>query len=544
MSFRINTNIAAMNAYASSLINDRALTSSLGRLSSGIRIQTAADNASGLVIADSLKSQANSLDQAISNGNDAIGIVQTADKAMDEQIKIIDTIKTKAIQAANDSQNSDSRKAIQNDISRLLDELDNIANTTSFNGQKLLNGNFTNKNFQIGAYSNQTTKISVENTNSNAIGHTHYLSTTPMIFDNNKFDTANFTMQLNAVPSHVNGIKFDTISGKEILDNGLGVIADKINSYSSETGVKASVKNEFISDARIFGTTFFPGTISKLSINGVEIGRNINFNVGDPSNILIDTINAKSDITGVSASNVGERLSMSSSNGKPIFIEVGSVDDSKAMGLSMKDGNGADSTSALILGELYLQSNNGSPPSLDLKETTGNIKGAEIGGLSAKAADTNDIIGSQLREQVSLSLSDLVRNKLDERVLRAMGQVELLNPILELPAGVNSYVGAQALIDVSLNALKKLDKLNWFGYDLIDCNYFIYDSANNKARPITREEYKAAWAAYWEGKYNNTNEAIKSLYQLCGGTPKKTPKVQLNGFYNNQYKDLLELIKE
>ena len=212
MSFRINTNIAAMNAYANSLINDRALNSSLGRLSSGIRIQTAADNASGLVIADSLKSQANSLGQAISNGNDAIGIVQTADKAMDEQIKIIDTIKTKAIQAANDSQNSDSRKAIQNDISRLLDELDNIANTTSFNGQKLLNGNFTNKNFQIGAYSNQTTKISVENTNSNAIGHTHYLSTTPMIFDNNKFDTANFTMQLNAVPSHVNGIKFDTIS--------------------------------------------------------------------------------------------------------------------------------------------------------------------------------------------------------------------------------------------------------------------------------------------------------------------------------------------
>ena len=281
MSFRINTNIAAMNAHANSLINDRALTSSLGRLSSGIRIQTAADNASGLVIADSLKSQANSLGQAISNGNDAIGIVQTADKAMDEQIKIIDTIKTKAIQAANDSQNSDSRKAIQNDISRLLDELDNIANTTSFNGQKLLNGNFTNKNFQIGAYSNQTTKISVENTNSNAIGHTHYLSTTPMIFDNNKFDTANFTMQLNAVPSHVNGIKFDNISGQEILDNGLGVIADKINSYSSETGVKASVKNEFISDARIFGTTFFPGTISKLSINGVEIGRNINFNVNE-----------------------------------------------------------------------------------------------------------------------------------------------------------------------------------------------------------------------------------------------------------------------
>ncbi len=108
MSFRINTNIAAMNAHANSQITDRELTSSLGRLSSGLRIQTAADDASGLVIADSLKSQANSLGQAISNGNDAIGIVQTADKAMDEQIKILDTIKTKAIQAAQDGQNSDS----------------------------------------------------------------------------------------------------------------------------------------------------------------------------------------------------------------------------------------------------------------------------------------------------------------------------------------------------------------------------------------------------------------------------------------------------
>ena len=82
MSFRINTNIAAMNAHANSQITDRELTSSLGRLSSGLRIQTAADDASGLVIADSLKSQASSLGQAISNGNDAIDIVQTADKAM------------------------------------------------------------------------------------------------------------------------------------------------------------------------------------------------------------------------------------------------------------------------------------------------------------------------------------------------------------------------------------------------------------------------------------------------------------------------------
>ncbi|HDX8124163.1 TPA: flagellin B, partial [Campylobacter fetus subsp. venerealis] len=180
MSFRINTNIAAMNAHTNAVVNDRSLSGSLGRLSSGLRIQTAADDASGMSIADSLRAQAAGLGQSIKNANDAIGIVQTADKAMDEQIKILDTIKTKAIQAAQDGQTSDSRRALQSDIARLLEELDNIANTTSFNGQQLLNGSFSNKEFQIGAYSNETVKVSVGATNSNTIGHTRF-ETSPNI---------------------------------------------------------------------------------------------------------------------------------------------------------------------------------------------------------------------------------------------------------------------------------------------------------------------------------------------------------------------------
>ncbi|CUU90340.1 flagellin B [Campylobacter hyointestinalis subsp. hyointestinalis] len=133
MAFRINTNIASLSATLNAQSNQKDLSNSISRLSSGLRIQNVADDASGMYIADSLRSQSNSLYQAIRNGNDAIGIVQTADKAMDEQIKIIDTIRVKAIQATNDSQNVESRRAIQSDISRLLDELDNITNTTSFN---------------------------------------------------------------------------------------------------------------------------------------------------------------------------------------------------------------------------------------------------------------------------------------------------------------------------------------------------------------------------------------------------------------------------
>ncbi|MCF6172314.1 MAG: flagellin [Campylobacteraceae bacterium] len=170
MGFRINTNVAALNAHNSAVMNNKSLSNSLSRLSSGLRINKAADDASGMAIADSLRSQANSLGQAISNANDGINLVQTADGAMDAQLKILDTIKTKAIQAASDGQTTASRGAIQKDVNRLLEQLDNIAKTTSFNGQVLLSGKFSNKEFQVGAFSNQTIKTSINNTQSLAIG--------------------------------------------------------------------------------------------------------------------------------------------------------------------------------------------------------------------------------------------------------------------------------------------------------------------------------------------------------------------------------------
>ncbi|KGI55294.1 flagellin N-terminal helical domain-containing protein, partial [Campylobacter sp. MIT 97-5078] len=99
MSFRINTNVSALNATASVTANSRSLSTSLERLSTGLRINSAKDDASGLAIADQLRTQASTLGQAINNGNDANSLLQTADKAMDEQTKILDAIKTKATQA-------------------------------------------------------------------------------------------------------------------------------------------------------------------------------------------------------------------------------------------------------------------------------------------------------------------------------------------------------------------------------------------------------------------------------------------------------------
>ncbi len=170
MGFRINTNVAALNAHRNSVMNNLKLNQNLTRLSSGLRINKAADDASGLAIADSLNSQATGLGQAIRNANDGINLAQTADGALQEYTNIINTVRTKAIQAASDGQNADSRAAIQRDIDKLLKEAQNIASTTTFNGQTLLNGGYKDKSFHIGAYTGETVNISINNTQIDNVG--------------------------------------------------------------------------------------------------------------------------------------------------------------------------------------------------------------------------------------------------------------------------------------------------------------------------------------------------------------------------------------
>jgi flagellin len=175
MGFRINTNVSAMNAHRNSVQTNLGLDKSLNALSSGLRINKAADDASGMAIANSLRQQANGLGQAINNANDGIGVTQTADGALDEYTKIVDTIRTKAIQAASDGQTLDTRRKIQADIDRLMEEAQNIASTTSFNGQTLLNGAFQNKSFHIGAYSGETVKVSIGDTQTDKVAKFAFL---------------------------------------------------------------------------------------------------------------------------------------------------------------------------------------------------------------------------------------------------------------------------------------------------------------------------------------------------------------------------------
>ncbi len=306
MSFRINTNINSMNAQVSTGMVQRDLTSSIEKLSSGLRINKAADDSSGMAIADSLRMQANSLGQAIRNANDAIGVIQIADKAMDEQIKILDQIKTKAAQAAMDTQSRDSRQAIQKDINRLIEQLDNIANTTSYNGIKMLSGSFTNKEFQIGAYSNETIKASIGATSSDKIG-TARRETTATI-------TAAEDLKL-VFSTGVGEITLESVTISTSANTGIGKLADVINKNSNMLEVRAAYVVQSTGRFEIA-----EGEVEGLVINGINIG-DIIIQRSDGDAALRNAINAFSTETGVVASvDEGGRLNISSNDGRGIRI--------------------------------------------------------------------------------------------------------------------------------------------------------------------------------------------------------------------------------
>ncbi len=150
MGFRINTNIAALNAHRNSTMNNVGLDKSLNSLSSGLRINRAADDAAGLAIANQLSSQSQGLGQAIRNSNDGIGFLQTADGALEEYGNILQRVRVLAVQASNDTNNSDSRAAIKTEIDALVGEANQIMSSTSFNGTFALQGDSATMNIQIG----------------------------------------------------------------------------------------------------------------------------------------------------------------------------------------------------------------------------------------------------------------------------------------------------------------------------------------------------------------------------------------------------------
>jgi len=381
MGFRINTNIAAMNAHRNSVQTNLGLDKSLQALSSGLRINTAADDASGLAIANQLRAQSTGLGQAINNANDGIGVTQTADGALDEYENIINTVRTKSIQAASDGQNADSRAAIQSDINKLLEEAQNIATTTSFNGQNLLDGTFTDKNFHIGAYANETVSISISSAQTTSIG---------------------------AYAQNTGGVTTGALAAGDLLVNGTDVgtatidakdQARAINSVSTATGVTATAKTS-TADAAAATVAVVGGAVADgdITINGVSIGAlQTNANANDSDGRLTRAINAIADQTGVTASLAAGIITLEASDGRAIAVA---------------DANGVSGiTAATTQGKLSLESDKpiviaGTAPAdsgfvAGTTALTGNVAGADVSTRTA-AEDTIKIMDHALKQLDSI----------------------------------------------------------------------------------------------------------------------------------------------
>lgn len=417
MSFRINTNVSAMNAHTSSVANNRNLSGSLAKLSSGLRINTAADDASGMAIADSLRSQASALGQAINNANDAISMAQTADKAMDEQLKILDTIKVKATQAAQDGQNANSRKALQADIKRLTEQLDNIAGQTTFNGKSLLAGSFTNAQFQVGAYSGQTVSMSIGATSSDKIGQT-------------RFETSNMgqTLTSSAVVTFTdvrgNTIDFEGVVISTSAGTGIGALAEVINKNSDLTGVTASWSLTQTSSAAIIS-----GSVSTLTINGIIVAESLDVEANDRTGVLVDAINQYKETTGVTASvDARGHLELTSTDGRAIV----------ASGFGGVEGGDIEGT---FTGRLTLMS----AGAADIQMTIAGATDLDTTGANEK----------------SVSLRDMM-SEIDNDTATAMGAFandNVMGATDELGAGVTTFTGAQAMMKVAQSAQEKLDSI-------------------------------------------------------------------------------------
>ena len=425
MSFRINTNVAALNAHAAVMETNRNLNDALEKLSTGLRINKAADDASGLQIADSLRDQADSLGQAIRNANDGIAVMQIADKAMDEQTKILDTIKTKATEAAQDGQTSDTRKALQQDITHLMAELDNIANTTTYNGKSLLSGTFTNQEFQVGAYANQVIKASIQATSSDKIGNTRF-ETGAVISS-----SGNVQLTFKNVDGKHN-VKLESVVISTGAGTGIGVLAEVINKNSDKTGVHASWQvlatgSTTVQDA---GTK----VIQSLTINGVDIGDITGIKANDSDGKLVDAINAVKDQTGVEAyiDNRGN-LNLRSLDGRGIIVTGANL---SLAGINAK---GLQNYGRLTLTRL------------DARDII--VTGS---GLSAAGMNKNSKIA-----QATINLRAIKGNFTANQAsaIGAHANSNVADYKEEIGAGVTTLKGAMAVMDIADSAAKLLDEI-------------------------------------------------------------------------------------
>ncbi|MGI2800875.1 flagellin [Photobacterium damselae] len=309
MAITINTNVTAMTAQRNLNSASSSVADSMQKLSSGLRINSAKDDAAGLQISNRLTNQTNGLNVAMRNANDGVSMAQTAEGAMQESTKIMERMRELALQSANGSNSDKDRGAMQKEMGQLQSEMNRIADTTSFGGQNLLDGSFGEKSFQIGANSNETQSLKLMDVSSHALGQTYKSfgadTGTPTLKASAAAGTPNSD---GSVSLSVGGKSHDIALG---YDMSADALAEKINNIEGLSGVTVtqSADKAPAQDAKmnISELAMGAGTTGTLSLNGKDIdlgqfaGTDVTTDKDALNNKVIAEINKLSDETGITA---------------------------------------------------------------------------------------------------------------------------------------------------------------------------------------------------------------------------------------------------
>ena len=293
MASTINTNVASLTAQRNLGMSQASLNTSIQRLSSGLRINSAKDDAAGLAISERFTSQIRGLNQAARNANDGISLAQVAESALAGAGNILQRVRELSVQSANATNSASDRKALQAEVGQLLSELDRLAVTTEFNGQKLLDGSFGSATFQVGANANQTITATTGNFRTATYG-AQLKQSAPVVV------TATNTPTPLTGTFDVAGLQTKTIN--LTATDTLATAAAKINAASEATGVTASARNQ------VELTTFVAGGSYSLAVVGDNAtAANVTFSVstaGATAAGLAEGIKAFNDVssqTGITA---------------------------------------------------------------------------------------------------------------------------------------------------------------------------------------------------------------------------------------------------
>jgi flagellin len=314
----VNTNVSSLNAQRNLSASGDALATSMERLSSGMRINSASDDAAGLQISNRLTSQIDGLSVAQSNANNGISMAQTAEGAMNESTSILQRMRELALQSANGSNSTEDREALQKEVSALQVEMTRIADTTSFGGQQLLDGSFGSKSFQVGSNANETINVSLSSVAAEKIG-------TNQVNLQGATEGLGEAIAVTSTSTSANGVAAGTytIAGREdatvsvAADATAEEISDSINSYSSSTGVTASARAEatlaFTVATDLDETVSFDLNDETISFVGTGTAE------GDQQ-AMAEAINAKTDDHGVTATVENGELTISNNSGADLEL--------------------------------------------------------------------------------------------------------------------------------------------------------------------------------------------------------------------------------